>query len=364
MPQSHRPRRFGRMLFVLLGVILLAPRPGEAQLQWKSADEKMTFKIGLLGQMQGEAIDVANSDDTAQNLFFRRARILMSFTLGEKISVFFDTDSPNLGKGSNTGGKDANDIFVQDFVVSYKFSDAVILDGGMILPVTSYNHGQSAASLLPIDYGAYTFVENGPLQTRVGRDYGLNLRGYVAGKRLEYRAGVFQGVRGTNASNSFRYTGRLMYSFFTPQQGLFYRGTSFGKTKTLSIGASYDAQEEFSSYTGDFFFDLPVGKNGFTMQADLSHYDGDTFLTAIPQLDQMLVEAGFYFSGIKLMPFVQYAERDYDAAGRVDEERLSIGLGYIVNGHNNNVKVSYTKIEPAVGDSLDQFLVQWQIFQF
>ena len=364
MHQTRRSRRLLRTLFVLLGVTLLAPLPSQAQLQWKSADEKMSFKIGLLAQMQGESIDVVGTKDTAQNLYFRRARILMGFNLGEKLSVFFDTDSPNLGKSSNAGTKDSGDVYIQDFVVSWKFSDKATLDGGMILPVTSYNHGQSAASLMPVDYGGYTFIESTPLQGRVGRDYGLQLRGYLADKHLEYRAGVFQGLRGTNSANSFRYVGRVMYSFFTPQVGLFYRGTSLGKTKTLSIGASYDSQEDYSSYATDFFFDLPIGKNGLTLQADLGHFDGDKFLTALPKQDTMLVEAGFYIGNAKFMPFVQYAERDYDAASRIDEDRLSFGIGYFINGHNNNIKLSYTKIEPARGDSTDQILLQWQVFQF
>lgn len=362
MEQSTRWKRVGPAI-LLLGA-LVAAQPARAQLQWKSADEKMSFKIGLLGQLQGESIDVAGTDDTAQNLFFRRARILMSFTLGEKLSVFFDTDSPNLGKSNNAGVKDANDIFVQDFVASYKFSDGAIVDAGMILPVTNYNHGQSAATLLSTDYGPYTFIEAGALATRVGRDYGLQLRGNLLERHLEYRAGIFQGARGTNASNEFRYVARLMYQFFTPQAGLFYRGTSLGKTRTVAIGASYDAQEEYSSFAGDLFVDLPIGSNGFSGQIDYQSVDGDIFFPNLAEQDNLLVEAGFYFSSIKLLPYLQYASQNLADAGRVDEEKWTLGVGYMVSGHNNNIKFSYSQIKPDVGDDRDQFVIQWQVFQF
>ena len=362
MRTRMRTATWGLLLVTSLGVVAV---PAEAQLQWTSKDEKMNFKIGLLAQMQGEMADVAGSNDTATNLFFRRARLLMGFTLGEKLSVFFETDSPNLGKSNAAGVKDTGDVFIQDFAVTYKFSNQFMLDGGMLLVEPSYNHTQSAATLLATDYGPYTFAESGPMGERVGRDYGLRARGYLADSHLEYRAGVYQGVRGTNAANDLRFTGRLMYSFFTPQVGLFYRGTSLGKTKTLSIGASYDVQEKYDSVGVDLFWDQPIGDgNAFVFQADYVQPDGGTFATTLPQQTNMLFETGFYFSSIKLQPFLQYATQNFDAASRVDEERLTAGLSYYVNDHNNNLKLSYTEIKPDVGKSRTQINLQWQVFQF
>jgi len=350
-------------LLLASGVAVAAP--ADAQLQWSSKDEKMSFKMGLLAQMQGEQADVAGTNDTATNLFFRRARLLMGFTLGDKLSVFFETDSPNLGKSNNAGVKDAGDVFIQDFAVTYKFSNQFMLDGGMLLAEPSYNHTQSAATLLATDYGPYSFVESGPLGARVGRDYGLRARGYLADSHLEYRAGVYQGQRGTNAANDLRFTGRLMYSFFTPQVGLFYRGTSLGKTQTLSVGASYDVQEKYDSVGVDLFWDQPIGGgNAFVLQADYVQADGGTFLATLPEQTNALLEAGFYLSSIKLQPFVQYASQNFDAVSRVDEERLTVGLSYYINGHNNNLKLSYTDIKPDVGESRQQINLQWQIFQF
>lgn len=361
MRTRMRSAAWGLLLVTGLGV---AAEPASAQLQWSSKDEKMNFKIGLLGQMQGEMADVAGTDDTATNLYFRRLRLIMGFTLGEKLSVFMETDSPNLGKSNNAGVKDAGDVFIQDFVATYKFSSAFMLDGGMLLVEPSYNHNQSAATLLATDYGPYTFVESGPMGERVGRDYGLRARGYLLDNHLEYRGGVYQGVRGTNAANDLRFTGRVMYSFFTPQVGLFYRGTSLGKTQTLSIGGSYDTQEEYDSVGLDLFWDQPIGESAFVFQADYVNTDGGTFVVALPEQTNMLFETGFYFSSIRLQPFLQYATQNFDAASRVDEERLTAGLTYYINGHNNNLKLSYTKIEPDAGESRDQINLQWQIFQF
>ena len=76
--------------------------------------------------------------------------------------MFVETDSPNLGKSSNAGVKDANDMFIQDFAATYKVSQRFMLDAGLLLMEQSYNHNQSAATLLSTDYGPYTFVESGP----------------------------------------------------------------------------------------------------------------------------------------------------------------------------------------------------------
>jgi hypothetical protein len=355
----------GTLVVVAMAALIGAARPSAAQLQWSSKDEKMSFKVGVLGQLQGEWLDVAGTDDTANNLFFRRLRLIAGLNLSDKISVFVDTDSPNLGKATNAGVKDTGDVFIQDFAATYKFSQSFLLDGGLLLLDQTYNHNQSAASLMTLDYGGYTFNESVPTTSRTGRDYGLRARGYLAEDHLEYRVGVYQGVRGINASNELRYTARLMYSFFTPQVGLFYRGTSLGKTKTLAFGASYDTQEEYKSVGGDFFLDLPFGAgNGFVLQGDLAQVDGGTFLTALPKQTNLLVESGIYLGALKLQPFVQYANENFDDAARIDEDRVTVGLAYFVNGHNNNFKVSYTEIEPKRGDNRKQINLQWQIFQF
>jgi hypothetical protein len=343
---------------------LAAAAPAAAQLQWSSKDGSQSFKVGILGQLQAEQADVAGSNDTSKNLSFRRLRLIMGFNLSNDLSIFFDTDSPNLGKATN-GVKDAGNIFVQDFVATYKFAKEFQLDGGLMLMEQDYNHNQSAASLMALDYGAYTFNESAPTTSRTGRDYGLRARGYLGDDHLEYRLGVYQGVRGTNNSNEFRYAGRLMYSFFTPQTGLFYRGTSLGKVHTLAFGGSFDKQMDYTNYGGDVYLDQPLGGgNSIVLQGDYNQIDGGKFLTTLPKQDDLLIEAGFYIAAAKLQPFIQYASENFKDPLRIDETRTTAGLAYFASGHNNNLKLSYTRIEPKHGDSRKQVNLQWQVFQF
>lgn len=347
-----------------LGALLTAGS-ARAQLTWASKDGKASFKVGLLAQLQAESAENAGGDDRAKNLFLRRARILLSFDFGDDLSVFFETDSPNLGKAGANGTKNSGDIYVQDLVVSYRPSRAFGVDAGLVLPAASYNHTQSAATMLAVDYGPYSFLQSAPLGARVGRDYGAQARGYLAADRVEYRLGVFQGARGDGAANDLRVQGRVMLQLFTPQVGLFYRGTSLGKTRTLSFGASFDVQDDYRSFSGDVFWDQPLGGgNGLTLKGEYTHFDGGDLLPALARQDDLLLEAGFYFAGTRLMPFLQYASQDFDAPARGDEERFAAGLGFFPRGHNHTLKLSWGQVRPDGGKARDHWLMQWQVFLF
>jgi hypothetical protein len=324
----------------------------------------MSFKAGILAQLLAEKADIAGTDETSADLFFRRLRFVTEFTLGERLTVFLQTDNPRLGEASDAGGREAGDAYIQDLAVTWEFSPGFLLDGGMLLLEPTYNHNQSSSKLLATDSGPYTFVESGPMGERAGRDYGLRARGYLLDDHLEYRAGVYQGSRGANAAADLRFIGRLMYSFFTPHVGLFYTGTSLGRTRTLAIGASLDRQEGYGSVGLDLFWDQPVGEDGFVFQADYLDLDGGSFLAAVPEQTNLLFEAGFYFARASLQPYLQYATRNFAAASGVDEARLTAGLAWYLEGHSNNVKLSWTRIEPDAGDARDQIQLQWQIYRF
>ena len=347
-------------------VAILAALPASAQLQITSADGKQSFKIGILGQLEGESIENADAKaDSSNNIFLRRIRLLGNFKLSDELTIFVDTDTPNLGKGNPDGTKNNADLFLQDVIVTYAFSKEFQLDGGLLLMAQSYNHNQSAATLMAIDYGAYTFNESVPTTSRTGRDYGVQARGYLLDDHLEYRGGVFQGLRGVNDVNAFRYAGRLAYYVFGPETTYFYRGTSLGKTQTLSIGGSFDEQKDYKSYGGDLYWDQPIaGGDGLTLQVDYTKVDGDIFIPTLPKQTNTLAELGYYFHTLKLMPYVQFSRNDFDAATRADEKRTQGGLAFYFNGHNSNLKLAWTKIDKDGAKTRNQYLVQYQVYQF
>jgi len=264
----------------LLGVTLLAfaataAAPASAQLQITSPDGKMSLKFGIMTQLQAQWLETADGEHTSKDLYFRRLRLLAGGKITDKLSFFLETDSPNLGKAGPDGSKGASDMYIQDFVLTYSFSNEFKLEAGMLLPGISHNSNNSAAALLPVDYGPYSFLNSGPTGSRVGRDYGLRARGYLGNNHFEYRLEMMQGARGEDSTMPFRYIGRVVWYPFEADTGLFYTGTTHGKRKIVGVGGSYETQDDYVAYGGDVFVDLPVnGGDGVTFLANYIKYDG------------------------------------------------------------------------------------------
>ncbi len=362
-----------RWFVVVAGLVLsLHSSPASAQWQVASADGSSTLKLGVLLQPQAELIETADGGDHSQNLFLRRARILLGGTYSERWSFFLDTDSPNLGKAKPDGSK-TSDLFVQDAFVTYSAGDALKVDAGMMLMPLSHNHETSAGMLLPVDYGPFTFVESDPTTSKVGRDYGIQARGYILGKHLEYRAGVFQGYRGSDLAGGsgagtepFRLTARAVWYPFEAETGYFYTGASHGAKKILALGATYDVQSSYSTVAADLFVDQPLASGAVTFQVDWARLDGQDFLTSLPVQDTWLVEASYYYKKLRLGPFVQLASRDFavDDASHADEERMQAGLAWWIRGHTINLKGAWTRITADGSPDRDQAQLQLQVFWY
>jgi hypothetical protein len=354
-------------LVLLVGLlVLVAAAPSWAQFQIATPDGKSSLKFGLLLQPQAEWIDNAAADHTTQNLYVRRIRLLFGGKIGDNLTFFVDTDSPNLGKAAANGTKNDVNIYIQDAVLSYNFTPKLMLDSGMLLMPISHNAQQGATTLLPVDYGPYTFANSTPLGEKVGRDYGTQLRGYLFDSHLEFRAAVTQGVRGAEAREPFRTTFRVVYYPFDAETGFFYTGTQFGKKRILGIGASYDSQRDYKTESGDVYFDFPMGKGGdaLTVQGDYTKFDGGTLVPTLAKQVATLFEASYFIHAWKLGPFVQYSNRNYDLSTLADEKFEQVGAAWWSSGHNFNVKLGVGKLEKTGSKDRNQVLLQAQLFFF
>ena len=340
------------------------PPPG-----WEivSKDGSAAIKVGFLAQPQYEAFETPDENSYQQNLFLRRLRLMFGGRIAKKWLFFIETDSPNLGKSTTAtapGAKDAGDVFIQDAFFTFDAMNAFKVDAGMILVPLSRNHTQGATSLLPVDYGPYTFVESGPMQERVGRDYGVQFRGYPLKQRVEYRAAVFQGVRGAEARNPLRVTGRAQVNLLSADTGFFHMGTAQGTRQILSFGAFYDNQKDYQSAGFDGFLELNVKKMfGVSGQFDWVRTDGGDFLKALPKQDTVLIEFGVTLAQ-KFTPFVQYAARDFDLGTTADQNSLQVGVAYWMARHNRNLKFSIGRQHTDGQEDRTQALLQLQLFYF
>jgi len=346
-------------LVPLVALVLLIPAIAHAQATIK-VNDNISVRFGALIQAWADSAQDATTKGYAENLFLRRMRFLVGGTLSPTVSFFFQTDNPNLGKApKNLGGG----FITQDAFVEWKpRSSAFILDAGLMLPPFCRDCLGSAGALLSLDYNSWSFLASAPTQSSVGRDTGVQAKGYLVGGHLEYRAVVFQGFRGAGSRNGFRRTARLQYNLWDTETGYVYPEVYFGNKRILALGVANDHQQGFDAYTADAQLSVPVGKNAFNGILTLYHFDGGTTFTALPEQRDGVLQVGYYFAGPKVMPFLRYEKQDFrsTANNARDNNREQLGLAYYPNGHNFNIKGAYTRVDPRVGNKTNQYTVQME----
>jgi hypothetical protein len=334
-----------------------------------------SVKAGFLAQVQGQTIQeqTTSAQDANPNyslhwqrqIFVRRLRVILGGDIAKNTTFFFESDAPNLGKVNATGVKDSKiSMYVQDAYVQHTFMPELSLIAGLQLVGISRNGLQSAASLMGLDYGSYQFTASGPLDNSVGRDFGINFRGFLFDERLEYRTGVFSG-RNTNLYSPLRFTTRLMYCFKDKEKGIFYTGTILGKGEILSLGGGIDLQGSYSAFSFDAMSDFSTGNLGsITASVSLSFLNGGgsdkdstVFTGLIPKQSILFAELGYFFKDLNLQPYLKYEFQNVNATvlkqvgatlATLDlqnklrsNQRFGIGVNYYLNGHNANIKLLY-----------------------
>ena len=343
--------------------LLIAAMPVSAQVV-VNGEGDTNFRLGVLGQFQAHTIDNPDDEASSNNLFVRRLRLMFGGQVAKNVTFFVETDAPNLGR-TLPGGKNIQpSVILQDAYAEVRVADALLINAGLMFIPFSRNALQSAATLLPVDYGAYTFSNSAAEQSTTGRDTGFQARGYLVGNRIEYRLGAFQGARNIGSDNAFRYAGRVQYNALDPESGFFYAGTNLGKKKILAVAAAFDVQEDSHNYDADAFFDHPMGPGAVTAQFAYNRFDGGTMAPTLSKQDDILVEGGYWIEALKLTPVLQVSHRDLVNRSTGDETRVAVGANYWWAGHNANIKALYTRIAPSGLGDQHEFTAQLQLFVF
>lgn len=359
-------------------LVLCVPAAVRAQAVLK-VNDSVSVRFGFLSQTWADfAQNVRQDSAYNQNIFQRRLRFIAGVQVGPHLSFFFQTDNPNLGRSGPGFAKQLGSGFItQDAYAEVKpgKSNALLLDAGLQYVPFCRNCMESAATILPMDLGAYSYAQNGATQSSAGRDVGFLARGYLFSDRLEYRAGVFSGARLTTglqqATNSLRGAGRVQLQLLDPEASAYaYPGTYLGRKKVLALGAALDAQGSYRGVAVDGLLSLPVGGNGISAQANLIHYDGHSLVPVLPKQDTFEAEAGYHFNTAKLTPWVKYETRSYDDAVKSlvfqDERRFQVGGTWYISGANLNLKAGYgvAKLDRLGQSALTQNGVTMQVQAF
>jgi hypothetical protein len=368
--EKTTPRTRGFLFPLSILAFLLFATAAHAQAVIK-VNDNVNMKIGALVQGWADEAQDPTTKGYAQNLFLRRMRFIVAGQISPNISFFFETDNPNLGKSPKAL---SSGFVTQDAFIEWKpVNNAFIIDAGMMLPPLCRNCLESAATLLSLDYGTYSFTESAATQSAVGRDTGVLAKGYLDNSHFEYRAGLFQGVRQaaapgrTGAGNPFRATGRVTYNVWDTEVGYVVPGAYLGNKKILSFGAGADHQSSYKAYSADGFLSLPAAnKDAFNGELTLLHFDGGTFLASIPRQRDMTLQAGYYMAATKVMPFVRFEDQKFSLTSNSakNNQRFQGGLTWYPNGNNFNIKGAYSRVKPKVGNTTNELTVQMQFFYF
>ncbi len=367
---------------VCASMLALVPTPASAQLQIQTED--ITLKFGFQGQFwadytQDSTAATAGNQGYAQNFYLLRDRLMFGGSIGKNITFFFQTDDPKLGLSPNgsaatktltTGNATSPGFLIQDAWAEYKVNRHLQIAGGEMLVPVNRQSLQSTLSFYTVNISSVSTVNNTALMESALRDVGFQARGYFFDDRLQYRGGIFDGVRTPDGRNSPREALYLQYDFFDREKEYAYAGTALGKRKILALDIGGDKQSAYRSTNVNVASDTPVrGGDEVGFNASVMHFDGRNFLTAIPDQTNYLLEGAYLFHKIKTQPFAKFETQDFTAAvnGTKDINRWATGLNYYIHGQNLKWTAQYTRALPQNGSLLrpsNEFTMQLQVFYY
>jgi hypothetical protein len=205
-------------------------------------------------------------------------RLIMFGDVIKNISFFVETEMPNWGKGGDwsLASPGVNDFFIQDAFMTFKVVDEFMVDAGMIITPFSRHGYQGAVALNGLDYHSL-LIKYPAGSNKIFRDAGIQLRGYIFEKKLQYRLGVFNGAKNqvlefeadgktrlkdgdgkevglkSNPKDYPRFSGHLRYNILGTETDFFSKGIYFPTEPILSIGVSGDFQPDLALYRGTTF---------------------------------------------------------------------------------------------------------------
>jgi hypothetical protein len=349
---------------ILLATLLVAAASVSTAL---AADTpSLTVGLRLQGWYVAEQHGAADGG-TAQDFLLRRGYLSLNGKLSPTVSAFVHVagdrigqtglDAPGLGLGTG--------LALRDGWIAWQPHTAFHVQAGrMYVPFTRAYGTESTFTLLAVDLPQTQGGGRGAIvyPSKVGRDDGIVAWGGLWRGRIQYRAGVMEGVEGqANPGDSLRFAGRVSLNLLDPETGWFNRGTYLGEKRVLALGVGFDRQagltiaegggRTYRAWTADLFLDRPVGRGAVTVEA--SYTDAHALPLGLPFAGVPVgADSGMaYLQGGFLLPWRLGAGRlqVYGRAERVlvsdgdDTSLPGAGLNYLVRGHDLKLTADWSR---------------------
>jgi hypothetical protein len=307
------------------------------------------LSLGVLGQLHGSWVDDAKDKE---DIFLRRARVILNGQVADGIKVFAETDYPNAGK---TGTSPS--FIMQDAFADVRVGGDHWLQAGLMVVPFSFENLSSAGTLLGLDFNVESIKFTNTLNFR---DLGVTAHGSF-GTLVSYRAGVFDGYdsAGKNEEADLRFAGHVAVNLVgAVESGWFFNQCRLDKPTYLSIGAGVDTQKDATAtsagvvrdsdaWVADLQSGVKLGELAhLTLNAAYYHWDSQAF-----DGKTAFVEAGLLAYNAMLTG--KWSLQDADAGASISD--ATVGLHYFLKGNSLRGGVEY-----RFGDSPDMVLAGLQ----
>jgi hypothetical protein len=184
---------------VVLGLVALFASSPASAIKVPTGSDDINFNINVLLQPRLEVtFDNTSPDKSADfDFFLRRARFQASATAYKVFTFLIQFDNSNYGTKGNLGHNNGNGspLLIQDLIVGFTpFEDFTIMTGFLTQPGLRIGSYSASGGQVILEAPLNLILDN----NSVGfRQNGVQLFGFLLGKRIHYRLGAFEGVHNT-----------------------------------------------------------------------------------------------------------------------------------------------------------------------
>lgn len=342
---------------VAVAMALAAPQAYAGATIKVNDDMWLNIGAGLRTSFNAVEDSAPSGDDYSKDFELDSIRLYMSGQIMKNVKFTFNTEREADG-----------DVRVLDGIAQFEFNDAFNVWLGRFLPPSDRSNFSGPYYLGTWDFPIAQAFPN----IYAGRDDGAAVWGHVADGKVKYQVGVFQGSDGTgsaNDSDKLLYAGKLTVNFWETEGGYYNASTYYGAKDILTVGLVAMQQDDaagtvvnqgdFFGWSADFLMEknLP-GAGTVTLEGAYYDYDLDDLAWSgtsggPAQGDGYFVLGGYLLPqavGVgKLQPHVRY--ESFEPDGGSETERTTVGLTYVMKGHNARVTAVAGETETGGADS-------------
>ena len=373
--------------------------------------EDASLNINLQIQTWVQAVENQAPNGTSFNtqIFLRRIRPTLLGDITKQLHFVFQLDSPNFGRNGTGGdpmgisaGAAQTHIVIVDALAIYEPTPGIFIEAGQILLPLSRHVVQTSLSFVTLDIHANTIrfpgwnaaAAAGTSQTSTAanllREPGVESRGWLFGKKLGYRVGIYNGVRGTSGTydpNNVTSTvglnpdelpqigAYLHYNFLdSEERGRLYQGVYFSDKPIFSIGVGGGFQakaihnvpgygtgpQDWRALAADLYASLPPGPDQeLIAQADFYNYD---FGDHNPNTGNgFFVEIGYRFG--TLQPEASFEYFSANETHTNDARIWTAGINWwYLRVNSLKLEVGTSKLGTLANPTVRSLTAQWQLF--